>query len=116
MPRPILPEPVWSVVKEFIPVRPDRPKGGRPPLGDREALTGILFVLRTGMAWPELPKELACGCGITCLRRLREWQNLGAWSRISECLREQLEHAHRIDWERAEVDAPADVEAPCPVE
>lgn len=101
MAKQLLPEEVWREVETFLPSRPRNPKGGRPPLGDREALTGILFVLRTGVAWPDLPEELGCGCGMTCLRRLREWQEASVWHRIEDVLRKQLPNPRAINWARA---------------
>jgi hypothetical protein len=71
-------------------------------VGDREALTGILFVLRTGVSWPDLPEEMGCGSGMTCLRRLREWQNRGVWQRIQSILERHLRQSRRIDWSRVE--------------
>src|SRR5215831_8258371 len=44
---------------------------GRKPVDDRKALTGILFVLKTGIPWEDLPVEMGCGCGMTCWRRLQ---------------------------------------------
>jgi hypothetical protein len=50
---------------------PPKPKGGRPRIVDRAALTGIRFVLKTGLPWADLPQELGCSSGVTCWRRLR---------------------------------------------
>ena len=74
MAREILPDELWSLLEPLLP--PDKPKGsnGRPPVSNRRALTGILFVLRTGIAWEDLPKEMGCGSGMTCWRRLEAWQ------------------------------------------
>jgi transposase len=81
------------------------PKGGRPPVGHREALAGILFVLRTGIPWQMLPPEMGCGSGMTCWRRLRDWQEAGVWDRLHHLLLAQLHAADRIDWSRAVVDS-----------
>ena len=51
-------------------------------MADRAALTGILFVLRTGIQWEMLPLEMGCGSGITCWRRLRDWQEAGVWDAL----------------------------------
>ena len=68
-------------------------------------LTGILFVLQTGIPWEYLPKELGCGSGMTCWRRLREWQQAGVWERLHELLLAKLREADRIDWSRAVIDS-----------
>jgi transposase len=62
-----------------LPPQKRSPQGERPPIGNREALAGILFVLKTGVAWEDLPREMGCGCGMTCWRRLRDWQRAGVW-------------------------------------
>jgi transposase len=60
---------------------------------DRQALTGILFVLKTGIPWEELPRELNFGSGMTCWRRLRDWHRLGAWEAIHHACLERLQAA-----------------------
>ncbi len=74
MPAALLPE----VIELFIPTPRARPKGGRPRLADRACLAGIVFVLRSGVPWEMLPQELGCGSGMTCWRRLRDWQEAGS--------------------------------------
>jgi transposase len=68
-------------------------------------LTGILFVLKSGIAWEDLPQEMHCGSGMTCWRRLRDWQQAGVWQRLHETLLAKLEAAHLLDWSRASVDS-----------
>jgi transposase len=53
-------------------------------VGNKELarMVSILFVLRSGIAWEMLPQELGCGSGITCWRRLRDWQDAGIWQLI----------------------------------
>ena len=46
---------LWALIASLLPERPPRPKGGRPPLDDRKALEGIVFVLRTGIQWQDVP-------------------------------------------------------------
>lgn len=57
---------LWVVIEPLLPVIPVRAKGGRPRVPDRAALTGILFVLLTGIPWEMLPREMGCGSGVTC--------------------------------------------------
>src|SRR5688500_6204234 len=106
MARPLVTDGLWGRIQLLIPKRRriDR-KGGRPPIGDREALTGILCVLTAGIPWEDLPQELGCGCGMTCWRRLRDWQKAGLWNRLHEMPLAELNAADAIDWSRAAVDS-----------
>jgi transposase len=78
---------------------------GRKRLPDREALQGILFVLQTGISWTHVPAELGFGSGVTCWRRLDEWQKAGVWERLHEVLLARLRAAGEIEWSRAVADA-----------
>jgi transposase len=98
---PALSDEIWAAVEPLVPPEPARPEGGRPRVPDRAALTGILFVLRHRIGWEMLPQELGCGSGMTCWRRLREWQRAGVWPRIRRVLIERLAEAGKIDWARA---------------
>ena len=62
-------------------------------MANRAALTGILFVLTTGIPWEYLPKEMGCGSGMTCWRRLRDWQVAGVWEKIHRMLLDRLRKA-----------------------
>src|SRR6266699_553748 len=105
MAKPLLSDELWEIIAPLLPQRPPHPKGGRPPIDDRAALTGILFVLKTGIPWEDLPCEMNCGCGMTCWRRLRDWQADGTWDRIHKVLLDRLRKADKIDWSRAAVDS-----------
>src|SRR5512133_2069508 len=74
MAKPLLPDELWEVIEPLLPQWTPSPKGGQPPVTDRAALTGVLFMLKTGLPWEDLPCEMNCGCGMTCWRRLRDWQ------------------------------------------
>ena len=107
MAKPLLPDELWELIRPLLPApKPRRFRyPGRQPVGDREALTGILFVLKTGIQWEELPAEMGCGCGMTCWRRLRAWQEAGVWYALHQLLLTKLDNAGKIDWSRAAVDA-----------
>ena len=79
---------LWERVKPLLPPPKKRRRRfpGRKPLGDRQVLAGILFVLRHGIPWRCLPRVLGCGSGVTCWRRLRRWRKLGVWKRIEGIL------------------------------
>jgi transposase len=70
-------------------------------------LQGILFVLYTGIGWEDLPQELGFGSGMTCWRRLRDWQTDAVFDRLHEALLAELNAAGRIDWSRARETPPA---------
>src|ERR1700712_509053 len=105
MSKLLVPDDLWAVVEPLLPPARPRPKGGRPPVSDRAALTGILFVLRTGLPWAYLPAEMGCGAGLTCWRRLRDWQQAGVWAALHRALLEHLEAAGQLDWSRAALDS-----------
>src|SRR4051794_4349479 len=111
MAKPLVPNDLWTVIEPLLPPERPRPKGGRPPLPHRAALTGILFVLKSGIPWEMLPKEMGCGSGMTCWRRLQEWQEAGVWGRLHRRLLDRLGGADQIDWERISLDS-ASVAAP----
>jgi len=102
---------LWAQIEPLLPKHQPSPKGGRPRLSDEQALNGILFVLRTGIAWEDLPQELGFGCGMTCWRRLREWQASGVWHQLHLVLLAKLRAADRLDLSRVSIDG-ASVSSP----
>jgi transposase len=105
MAKPLLAEELWERIEPLLPPDRAKPKGGRPRVSNRQALTGILFVLRTGCPWEYFPKELGCGSGMTCWRRLRDWQVAGVWEKIWRVLLDELGLADEIDWSKAAIDS-----------
>lgn len=105
MAKPLLSDDLWVIVEPLLPTEPPKPKGGRPRVSDRAALTGIIFVLKSGIPWEMLPLEMGCGSGVTCWRRLRDWQASGVWDRLHQTLLDELGAADQIDWERASLDS-----------
>ena len=106
MARPILDDELWEIVEPLIPKKKRRFRyPGRKPVSNRAALTGILFVLKTGIAWEDLPQEMGCGSGMTCWRRLRDWQKAGVWDKIHHTMLNKLRQADQIDFSRAVVDS-----------
>jgi transposase len=91
----LLPDALWDLIEPLLPALPPRLTGGRPRVPDRACLTGILFVLRSGIPWQMLPKELACGSGMTCWRRLRDWQQEGIWDLMHFALLSWLARGRR---------------------
>ena len=105
MSKELVSDELWEIIEPLLPEEPPKPKGGRPRIDDRAALTGIVFVLKSGIPWEMLPKEMGCGSGSTCWRRLREWQEAGVWEELHRALLDRLGEADRIDWERASLDS-----------
>ncbi len=107
----IVSDELWALIEPLLPPPKPKPKGGRPRLPDRNALEGILFVLITGIPWEKLPQEMGWGSGMTCWRRLRDWQQAGVWQRLHQVLLNRLGEAGKIDWSRVSIDS-ATVPAP----
>ena len=105
MARPLVPDDLWAAIEPLLPPARPRPKGGRPPVPDRAALTGILFVLKSGVPWEMLPAEMGCGSGMSCWRRLRDWHEAGVWTALHRVLLERLHAAGQLDWRRAALDS-----------
>ncbi len=103
----LLPAELWAEIEAVLP--PPKPRRfrhpGRKPMDPRKALTGILYVLRTGIPWEYLPQEIGCGSGMSCWRYLNQWQEQGVWQKIHELLLARLREADKIDFSRAIVDS-----------
>lgn len=89
----------WAVIE---PLMPPRKRTGRPRADDRQTLNGILYVLRTGCAWADMPERY--GSYVTCWRRLDGWSQDGTWERIWRELLSRLDAEERLDWTRAFLD------------
>ena len=106
MSKELVSDELWEIIEPLLPEEPPKPKGGRPRVDDRTALTGIVFVLKSGIPWEMLPQEMGCGSGSTsCWRRLRDWQEAGVWEDLHRALLDRLGEADKIDWERASLDS-----------
>jgi transposase len=103
----LVPDSLWKRVAPLLPVRPPRRHRfpGRKPVDDRAALAGIVFVLRTGITWNQLPRELLGCSGVTCWRRVRDWTEAGVWPALHELLLAELRAAGQLDLDRCSVDA-----------
>jgi transposase len=104
MAKPLVDDELWAAVKPLLPKHESHPKGGKPPADNRICLTGILFVLKTGIAWEDFPCEMGC-CGMTLLNRLRAWQRAGIWDALHHAMLARLRGAGRIDLSRVIVDS-----------
>src|SRR5215210_6601671 len=107
MPKPLIDDELWSWIEPLLPKpkprRFDHP--GRKPLPDRAVLSGIIFVLKTGINWDDLPAELGWGCGKVCRERLRDWHWAGVWEVLHALLLSRLRGADKLDWSRVALDS-----------
>ena len=106
MAKPLVSDALWERIAPLLPEpKPRRFRfPGRKPLPLRNILSGILFVLKTGIAWDDLPAELGWGCGKTCRQTLRRWHRWGIWDSLHRILLEELHGAEHLDWSRALID------------
>ena len=107
MPQVLVDDALWTLIEPLLPKRRRRNRqyAGRTPIPDRAVLTGILFVLRSGVPWNMLPREMGCGSGTTCWRRLVRWQRAGVWKRLHAVLLAELHRRGELDLARAVVDS-----------
>lgn len=98
--KPIIDDGLWARIEPLLP--PPKPRRfrypGRKPVAGRAALTGILFVPKTGIRWRDSPCEMGCGTGAGCWRRLRDWQQTGVWDRLHAVLLAKPRAAGNIDF------------------
>src|SRR5258707_3268967 len=104
---PLITDALWQRLHPLLPAPPQRRFRcpGRKPLDYRKILTGILFVLKTGINWEDLPAELGWGCGKTCKHYLKLWQQSGIWHRLHQLVLIDLQAADRIDWSHGAADS-----------
>ena len=98
--KPILTDEQWSKIEELLPKLTSR---GRPWRDSRQTLEGILWVLKTGARWRDLPDDLPSPA--TCWRRLRQWEQDGTWEMIWRQFLGQLDRRGWLDWEETFADA-----------
>src|SRR5437763_14444967 len=103
---PLVPDELGEAIQPLLPRHKARPgKRGKPPVGDRACLTGIVFVLKSGIPWEMLPQEMACGSGVTCWRRMRLWQRRGVFQKLLRAVLNRLGREGHIEWNAACVDS-----------
>ena len=107
MAKPLLDDTLWSLVEPLLP--PPKPRRrkfpGRKPLDRRKVLTGILFILRSGTPWEDLPQEMGCGSGMSCWRHLAAWQKAGVRDKVHKLLLDRLRADEQLDLSAAVVDS-----------
>ena len=102
----LLPDALWTEIEPLLPPPPPRTrKGGRPPVDNRAALRGIIFVNRTGIPWQALPTEAFGVSGSSCWRRFSEWTGAGVWPELHGRLLDRLGRAGGVNLDRVVVDS-----------
>ena len=105
LPPWIVSDGLWERIEPLLPqIERNFRYPGRKRLDDRQVMCGILFVLYTAIPWEFLPQELGFGSGMTCWRRLAEWNDAGVWQQLHETLLAELHAADRLDWSKAVID------------
>jgi transposase len=92
----------WEKIRPLLPKRPPRPQGGRPPANDRKVLEGILWILRSGARWQDLPDEFPHPS--TCWRRLRDWEEQDVWLNIWRAFLSELNEQQQLKWSESFLD------------
>jgi transposase len=100
----LLPDELWNEIEQLFPEYEPSPDGGRPPKEARRVLTAVLFVLKTGIGWKDLPTEAFGVSYKTCTRRIDEWTEQDIWQQIHELFLAKLRGADLLDWSRVLVD------------
>jgi transposase len=104
MSKPLVPDELWELVEPILPKHLYIAGVGKPRVPDRVCLTGIIFVLKTGLPWEDFPQEMGC-CGMTLWNRLDEWREAGVWEQLHRLLLDKLRGAEQIDFSRVIVDS-----------
>src|SRR5512135_343681 len=95
-------EDLWERVKPLIPEPPSHAKGGRPRIEDRKAFEAIVYMLRTGIQWNALPRELAASS--TAHDRFQEWERAGFFQALWQAGLHDYDELRGIQWEWQSVD------------
>ena len=104
MSKPLVTDELWGIVEPIFPKHEPSPKGGRPRVPDRVCLTGLLFLLKTGLPWEDFPCEMGC-CGMTLWNRFKEWTQAGVWEQLHAVLLDHLRKHDALDLEKVVVDS-----------
>ena len=99
----VLTDEQWRRIACHLPQHLPSPKGGRPRANNRECLEGILWLLRSGARWQDIPVDLPSGS--TCWRRLQEWAKDGILEEIQAALVGELADLGKVDLRELLADA-----------
>lgn len=90
----------WEKLQPLLPAQ--KPKTGRPALDHRQIINGILWILRTGAPWRDMPERY--GIWSTISSRFYRWRKAGIWERLLKEIQEKADAANQLDWQTHYVD------------
>ena len=91
---------LWEFIEPFLPPPADE---GRPRADDRTTINAILYVLKTGIPWNDLPEEY--GDDVTAWRRLKEWEEKGVWKRVMDAMVAEGYSTEKVEMETLSIDS-----------
>ena len=94
---------MWARVRPLLPPRPPQPRGGRPFADDRACFAGIVYALRNGIRWNDMPPHFPSA--VTCWRRHRDWTAAGVWDTVWQRVLAELAAAGGADATELAIDA-----------
>ena len=98
----MLTEAQWKKIAPLLPKPPKQRKGGRPWIENRCVLEGILWILRSGARWQDMPENFPHPS--TCWRRLRDWEERGVWLKIWRTFLSELNERQQLKWSESFLD------------
>ena len=101
--KPELTDAQWRKVEPLLPLLKPGKNGGRPWADNRATFEGILWILRTGSPWRDLPERYPSPA--TCWRRLRKWEEEGIWEKAWQTYLGELDDKGVLGWEECFIDA-----------
>ena len=101
----LLPDELWNEFKPLLPEHPPNPKGGRPWADDRKCLRALIFIMRSGITYQMLPREVFGVSGSTCWRRMAWWTSIGIWTQLHHRILNHLGLLGEIDKSKSVVDS-----------
>lgn len=100
--KPMLTDEQWKKIEPLLPEFPRSPRGGPKPINNRDCFEGILWVLRSGARWKDLPDSYPSAS--TCWRRLRDWEESEVWLTLWRVFLAELDEQGKLDWEQVFAD------------
>lgn len=98
-PKPFVTDAQWAILKDLFPDPPPTSIGGRPRVTPRACLEGIIWVLKNGARWQDLPERYPSSS--TCWRRHRDWTESGVWEEAWKRLLDRMDRRKLLHWSEA---------------